>query len=244
MLAPSAYYVQYGGQFLSDLRMTLHPKPLYCREPTPEIAPPKGGQNSLSISLLQGCCLPTGRECCVNRILICSGLCLLSWLGYTCRRQSLFITRSKANHRGMSRDCSSRKSSMEWITRTSGVFTEENTGLFSSPQSTWGDLASLLSTAQTLHFPTSHEHTRKHCRSNLLNLGQSVSRLKRCIRWELYAAFNMCVLSLYLISTGTMGYLWISPCTHLTSTHCLELCTGLTRFWWPRSCMQPESTKP
>lgn len=60
-----------------------------------------------------------------------------------------------------------------------------------------------------------HEHTAKHCPTSLLNSGESVPRIRRCAGQGLTTGLTVCVLSLCLISPGTLGYLCMSQCTHL-----------------------------
>lgn len=74
---------------------------------------------------------------------------------------------------------------------------------------------SLLSTVQTLH-----AHISRECISTqwLLNPGQPIPIFKGCVRQKLTTDLTLCVLPLYLICRGIMGYLCIPTCTHLTST--------------------------
>lgn len=73
--------------------------------------------------------------------------------------------------------------------------------------------------AHTSQVPICREGILKHSPNNALNAGPFVSRIKGCVMLELTTGLSQCILLLYLIFTGTMGYLWISQCTHLTSTH-------------------------
>lgn len=73
-----------------------------------------------------------------------------------------------------------------------------------------------LSVTQTQHAIIGRERIPTHYPNRLLNPAQSVQRIKGCVRHELNAVFSLCTLP---ISSSTMGYLCVSPCTHLTSTH-------------------------
>lgn len=73
-----------------------------------------------------------------------------------------------------------------------------------------------LSVTQTQHAVIGRERIPTHYPNRLLNPAQSVQRIKGCVRHELNAVFSLCTLP---ISSSTMGYLCVSPCTHLTSTH-------------------------
>lgn len=82
-----------------------------------------------------------------------------------------------------------------------------------------------------------------HCPNRFLNHGQSVPRIKGCVRHDLTTAFPLRFLSLYLISGSTVGYLCMSPCMYLTSTHStFSNAPGQTRVWWTKVCVHPEST--
>lgn len=104
-------------------------------------------------------------------------------------------------------------------------------------------LGSPLYTAYTLHAATGHECIPTHCPNRFLNHGQSVPRIKGCVRHDLTTAFPLRFLSLYLISGSTVGYLCMSPCMYLTSTHStFSNAPGQTRVWWTKVCVHPEST--
>lgn len=48
---------------------------------------------------------------------------------------------------------------------------------------------------------------------------------------------------MHLISSGTKRYLWMSPCTHQTSTYsAYSNAPGWSTVWWTRVCIQLEST--
>ena len=155
---------------------------------------------------------------------------------------SIFITWSKAKRRVSSRDCSSGKSSMECNSGTSGASWGVTAGS-SSLSAVSDNLASPLSAAHTSYVPVCRERTPTHCPTTEWNPGQSVPRIRGCVRWELTATFILFFFPLYLISAVTIGYLWISPCTHLIFTQQPSIkAPGRTRFWWIIDCMQPEST--
>lgn len=101
------------------------------------------------------------------------------------------ITSSNAEHKVSSWDCSSGKSGRSWI-------------------------APHLSVTQTQRAVIGCERIPTHYPNRLLNPAQSVQRIKGCVRHELNVVFFLCTLP---ISSSTMGYLCVSPCAHLTSTH-------------------------
>ena len=104
------------------------------------------------------------------------------------------------------------------------------------------NLASSLSSGHIPHKPTCYDHTLTYCQTILLKPSQSLPKIKGCVRWELTAAFILCFLPLYIISTGTRGYLWTSPSTHLISMQDASTrALGWPRFWI-RDCTQPGST--
>lgn len=77
----------------------------------------------------------------------------------------------------------------------------------------------------------------------LLNCGQSVPRIKGCIRIKLDATFILSFLLLYLILQQHCGiFLYVPMYTLVLHPLCLQQCPGRTRVWWIKVWVQPEST--
>lgn len=81
-----------------------------------------------------------------------------------------------------------------------------------------------------------------------LNPHQSVSRINGCIKPELTTSFPLCIWPLcFIISSSTKGFLYMSPCMHLTNqtptmvlvgqglraaqVHYSLVCTPLAPYW-------------
>lgn len=80
-----------------------------------------------------------------------------------------------------------------------------------------------------------------------LNPHQSVSRINGCIKPELTTSFPLCIWPLCIISSSTKGFLYMSPCMHLTNqtptmvlvgqglraaqVHYSLVCTPLAPYW-------------